>query len=76
VLRQRPEDGGLHDIAIRHNLIGLITAWIPTVSKAFAMIVEELLDRPPELEGAQRAAREGRQDLVAAYVFEALRFRP
>jgi cytochrome P450 len=67
---------GLHDIAIRHNLIGLIAGWIPTVSKAFAMAIEELLGRPAELERAQRAAREGDRDAVGAHVFEALRFRP
>jgi len=76
LLRAAPVDGGLHDIAIRHNFIGLIAGWIPTVSKAFALVVEELLRRPRELAGAQRAARDGDQALVAAYVFEALRFRP
>src|SRR3954454_7902973 len=76
LLRHRPEDGGLHDIGIRHNFIGLIAGWIPTVSKAFAMVVEELLRRPRELAAAQQAARNGDEALVAAYVFEALRFRP
>jgi cytochrome P450 len=76
MLRQAPAQGGLHDIAIRHNLIGLIAGWIPTVSKAFAAAIDELLRRPAELEGAQRAARDGDRDLVGAYLFEALRFRP
>jgi len=76
LLRNPPSEGGLHAIAIRHNLIGLIAGWIPTVSKAFAVAVEELLRRPAELEGAQMAAREGNRDLVASYLFEALRFRP
>jgi cytochrome P450 len=76
LLRAMPADGGLHDIAIRHNFIGLIAGWIPTVSKAFALVVEELLRRPRELAGAQRAARDGDQALVGGYVFEALRFRP
>jgi cytochrome P450 len=76
LLRHRPADGGLHDIAIRHNLIGLISGWIPTVSKAFACVIDELLRRPDELRGAQEAARAGSRDEVAAYVFEALRFRP
>jgi cytochrome P450 len=76
MLRHPAAEGGLHPIAIRHNLIGLITGWIPTVSKAFAQVVEELLRRPAELERAQHAAREGNTALVAAYVFEALRFRP
>ena len=76
LLRQPPSKGGLHDIAIRHNLIGLIAGWIPTVSKAFACTVEELLRRPTELRRAQQAARAGDHELVGAYVFEALRFRP
>jgi cytochrome P450 len=49
----------LDDLSIRHNLIGLITGWIPTVSKAFALAVEELLHRPAQLATAQRAARDG-----------------
>ena len=68
--------GELHDIAIRHNLIGLIVGWIPTVSKALALAVEELLERPDELEWAQQAARDGDLELVAGYIWEALRFRP
>jgi cytochrome P450 len=76
LLTHRPADGGLHDIAIRHNLIGLIAGWIPTVSKAFTCVIEELLERPDELAGAQQAARSGDQALVSAYLFEALRFRP
>ncbi len=69
-------DGTLHDIAIRHNLIGLITGWIPTVSKSFPLALDELLDRPAELAGAQEAARAGDRERVGAYVFEAMRFRP
>lgn len=76
LLRAQPHEGGLHDLAIRRNLMGLVAAWIPTASKAFALVVEELLRRPAELETAQQAAREGDRDLVAAHVFEALRFRP
>jgi cytochrome P450 len=76
LLAHRPADGGLHDIAIRHNLIGIISGWIPTVSKAFACAVDELLRRPKQLRSAQAAARAGDHALVGAYVFEALRFRP
>jgi cytochrome P450 len=76
LLSHRTADGGLHDIAIRHNLIGLIAGWIPTVSKAFASAIDELLRRPEELQRAQHAARVGSQQEVAAYVFEALRFQP
>ena len=71
-------DGGpaLRDIAVRHNLIGLVTGWIPTVSNALPRVVDELLDRPAQLAGAQAAARAGDHDLLARYVFEASRFNP
>jgi cytochrome P450 len=75
----RYQDAGepnFHDIAIRHNILGNITGWIPTISNAFARIVEELLHREDELEAAQEAARAGDRELVAAYCWEASRFRP
>ena len=76
LLNHRPLDGGLHDISVRHNLIGLIAGWIPTVSKAFACAIDELLGRPDQLGRAQQAARAGDHARVGAYLFEALRFRP
>jgi len=76
LLRDPPAQGGLHAIAVRHNLIGLIAGWIPTVSKAFTSAIDELLRRPHELEQAQAAARARDQERVGAYLFEALRFRP
>lgn len=77
LLRGRDEgEPSLRDIAIRHNILGLVTGWLPTVSNAFARIVEELLEREDELERAQEAARAGDRELVAAYAFEASRFRP
>ena len=66
----------LHDIAIRHNILGNVTGWIPTISNAFARIVDELLEREDELAGAQEAARAGDRELVAAYCFESSRFNP
>jgi cytochrome P450 len=77
LLRYQDEgEPNFHDIAIRHNILGNITGWIPTISNAFARIVEELLHREDELEGMQEAARAGDRDLVAAYCWEASRFRP
>jgi cytochrome P450 len=77
LLRYQDEgEPNFHDIAIRHNILGNITGWIPTISNAFARIVEELLHREDELERAQEAARAGDRDLVAAYCWEASRFRP
>lgn len=77
LLRYQGEgEPNFHDVAIRHNILGNITGWIPTISNAFARIVDELLRREDELEGAQRAARDGDRDLVAGYCFEASRFNP
>ncbi|HVF77047.1 MAG TPA: cytochrome P450 [Solirubrobacteraceae bacterium] len=73
---QSEGEPNLHDIAIRHNILGNITGWIPTISNAFARIMDELLGREDELEGAQQAARDGNRELVAAYCFEASRFYP
>lgn len=76
LIKSQGQPGGLHDIAIRHNFIGLIVGWIPTISKAFTLAIEELLHRPDELAGAQHAAAAGDTELVHNYVFEAMRFRP
>ena len=73
---QKEGEPNLHDIAIRHNLLGTITGWLPTMSNAFARVVDELLEREDELARAQEAARGGDRALVGAYVFEASRFRP
>lgn len=73
---QSAGEPNFHDVAIRHNILGNITGWIPTISNAFARIVDELLEREDELERAQAAARAGDRELVAAYCFEASRFNP
>jgi len=67
---------GMDDLGIRNNLIGLIIGAIPTTSKAAIQALEQLLDRPQALEGAQRAARADDDRLLASYIFEALRFNP
>jgi cytochrome P450 len=77
LLRHQAEgEPNFHDVAIRHNILGNITGWIPTISNCFARIVEELLEREDELERAQAAARAGDRELVGAYCWEASRFRP
>lgn len=73
---QSEGDPNLHDIAIRHNILGNITGWIPTICNAFPRVIDELLERDDELEGAQQAARCGDRELVSRYVFEASRFNP
>lgn len=77
LLRYQDEgEPNFHDVAIRHNILGNITGWIPTISNCFARIVAELLERDDELEGAQAAARAGDRELVGRYCWEASRFRP
>ena len=44
---QRVPGVGFDDTGIRNNLIGLITGWIPTVSKSTALGIDELLGVPP-----------------------------
>jgi cytochrome P450 len=67
---------GMDDIGIRNNLLGLLVGAIPTTSKCCAQALDQLLDRPAELAGAQAAAAAGDDALLARYVFEALRFNP
>jgi cytochrome P450 len=67
---------GTRDLDIRNNLTGLIIGAIPTTATASALILDELLRRPRELEDVQAAARANDHDLVARYAFEALRFNP
>lgn len=67
---------GMSDTDIRNNLIGLLIGELPTTSAASNLALAELLERPDALAGAQAAARAGDDALLAAHVFEALRFRP
>lgn len=67
---------GVTDLDIRNNLIGLLIGELPTTSATANLALDELLDRPEALAGAQAAARAGDDALLAAYVFEALRFSP
>lgn len=67
---------GMGDVDIRNNLIGLLIGELPTTSAAANLALDELLDRPAALAGAQAAARDGDDVSLAAHVFEALRFRP
>lgn len=67
---------GMDDLGIRNNIIGLLIGAIPTISKASVLAIDELLRRPDALAGAQKAAREDDDALLAQYVWEALRFNP
>jgi cytochrome P450 len=67
---------GMDDVGIRNNLLGLIVGAIPTTSQAAVQALDQLLDRPDVLAGAQRAAQANDDAMLARYVFEALRFNP
>lgn len=67
---------GMSDRDIRNNLIGLLIGELPTLSAAANLALDELLNRPDAFAGACAAARDGNDALLAAHVFEALRFRP
>jgi cytochrome P450 len=67
---------GMDDVGIRDNLLGLVVGAIATTSKCCAQALDELLKRPDQLAGAEQAARNGDDALLAQYIFEALRFNP
>lgn len=67
---------GMSDRDIRNNLIGLLIGELPTLSATANLALDELLDRPREFAAACAAAQSGDDATLAAYVFEALRFRP
>jgi cytochrome P450 len=73
---QRAGLPGMDDLGIRNNLIGLVIGAVPTTSKAAVQALDQLLDRPEALAGAQRAAQQGDDALFARYIFEAMRFNP
>lgn len=73
---QRVPNMGFDDAGIRNNLIGLITGWIPTVSKSTSLALDELMRRPDDLAAAGKAARADDDQHVGAAIFEAMRFNP
>ncbi|QKW06199.1 cytochrome P450 [Streptomyces sp. NA04227] len=80
LLRQQFADGhgstAFSDAEIRSNLIGLLVGMIPTLSKASALAIDELLRRPEEWAAARSAARAGDDTLFSRYVDEAMRLAP
>jgi cytochrome P450 len=67
---------GMSDEDILDKLFGIVVAIIPTTSAAFARAIDELLNRPEQLERAQRAARENDFATVWQFMSEAMRFNP
>jgi cytochrome P450 len=46
----------MDDVSIRNNLLGLLVGAIPTTSKCCAQAMDQLFERPEQLQGAQGAA--------------------
>jgi len=67
---------GVDDLTIRNNLLGLIIGLVPTLNKAAVLALAQLMTRPEALAAAQAAARADDDALLAAHLFEALRFDP
>jgi cytochrome P450 len=61
---------------IRVALMSFIVGGPPQPSMVLPQALEQLLRRPDALAGAQQAARDGDDKLLAGYVFEAMRFDP
>jgi cytochrome P450 len=58
------------------NIVGLLVGAVETTSQAVSQAVDELLKRPIYLEQARQAALKGNDELLAGYVWEAMRFHP
>jgi cytochrome P450 len=68
--------GTLDDDAIPRNLVGLVAAWAASVPRAFALALDVLLDRPPELRRLEALAASGDTRAVGTLLVEALRLQP
>ena len=67
---------GFSDEQIVSSLLAFIYGGPPQVAMSVPQALEQLLRRPDALAGAQQAARDGDDKLLAGYFFEAMRFDP
>ena len=67
---------GYSDVEIRTALMGMIVGGPPQPPMVVPQALEQLLRRPNALAAARHAAREGDDETLARYVFEAMRFDP
>jgi cytochrome P450 len=74
--KQATGEPGFSDVEIRTGLMGFIVGGPPQPPMVVPQALEQLLRRPDALAGAQQAARDGDDALLAGYVFEAMRFDP
>ncbi|HWT12828.1 MAG TPA: cytochrome P450 [Allosphingosinicella sp.] len=73
---QAQGEPGYSDVEIRTALMGFIVGGPPQPPMVVPQALEQLLRRPDALAGAQKAARDGDDALLAGHVFEAMRFDP
>ena len=73
---QAQGEPGYSDIQIRTALMGFIVGGPPQPPMVVPQALYQLLRRPDALAGAQQAARDGDDVLLAGHVFEAMRFDP
>src|SRR5688572_15374555 len=73
---QAQGEAGFADARIRTALMGFIVGGPPQPPMVVPQALEQLLRRPQALAGAQQAARDGDDALLAGFVFEAMRFDP
>jgi cytochrome P450 len=73
-LMQRKADLGLE--GVRRNAFGMTVGVVETCLKAIARTVDQFLRRPEQLREAQTAAKQGDEQTVLDYAFEAMRFNP
>ena len=73
---QSAGEPGFDDVRIRTALMGFIVGGPPQPPMVVPQALEQLLRRPAALAGAQAAARDGDDALLAGFVFEAMRFDP
>ena len=73
---QAEDPASFSDVQIRTSLLGMIYGGPPQPPMVVPQALEQLLRRPDALKGAQQAARAGDDQLLAGFVFEAMRFDP
>jgi cytochrome P450 len=73
---QAAGEPGFSDVEIRTALMGFIVGGPPQPPMVVPQALEQLLRRPEALAGAQAAARDDDDFMLAGYVFEAMRFDP
>ncbi len=66
----------LSDARLRAMILGVLSGFVPTNTMAGGTALEQLLERPEALQGAQEAARAGDHASLHRHWFEALRFNP